>query len=143
MSGNTKKSVCCRKGTRNVSISSFIKFSRQLQSSPHGAITAVFNPSVAQLQRFMKLCLPFSLFLSRLGRLSASTSSPILPAPMLDIYSRSKDSVALVCRVPEGHLGVHFMLYRQTEKVFFLFLSEVFSSTSGLLWFLFFSPLLI
>ncbi|XP_027138185.1 uncharacterized protein LOC104929851 isoform X1 [Larimichthys crocea] len=51
------------------------------------------------------------------GRLSASTSSPNLPAPMLDIYSRSKDSVALVCRVPEGHLGVHFMLYRQTEKV--------------------------
>ncbi|TMS23528.1 hypothetical protein E3U43_008834 [Larimichthys crocea] len=36
---------------------------------------------------------------------------------MLDIYSRSKDSVALVCRVPEGHLGVHFMLYRQTEKI--------------------------
>lgn len=51
------------------------------------------------------------------GRLSASTSSPTLLAPELDIYLRSKDSVVLVCRTPEGHRGVLFMLYRLREKV--------------------------
>ncbi|XP_078136933.1 uncharacterized protein LOC144537242 isoform X1 [Sander vitreus] len=51
------------------------------------------------------------------GRLSASTSSPPLPAPKLDIYLRSKSAVVLVCRAPEGHRGVHFMLYRTREKV--------------------------
>ncbi|XP_044044938.1 uncharacterized protein LOC122872903 isoform X4 [Siniperca chuatsi] len=51
------------------------------------------------------------------GRLSASTSSPILPAPKLDINLRLKDSVVLVCRAPEGHRGVLFMLYRLTENV--------------------------
>ncbi|XP_045903900.1 uncharacterized protein LOC123970076 [Micropterus dolomieu] len=59
------------------------------------------------------------LFTSRQlwGRLSASTSSPTLLAPELDIYLRSKDSVVLVCRTPEGHRGVLFMLYRLREKV--------------------------
>ncbi|XP_070684219.1 uncharacterized protein [Pempheris klunzingeri] len=51
------------------------------------------------------------------GRLSASTSSPTLPAPTLDIYLGSKDSVVLVCRAPEGHRGVLFKLYRFREKV--------------------------
>ncbi|KAL7404285.1 hypothetical protein ABVT39_012512 [Epinephelus coioides] len=51
------------------------------------------------------------------GRLSASTSSPALPAPKLDIYSRSKSSVVLVCRAPEGQQGFHFMLYRDRDKV--------------------------
>ncbi|XP_034713578.1 uncharacterized protein LOC117935482 isoform X1 [Etheostoma cragini] len=51
------------------------------------------------------------------GRPLASTSSPPLPAPKLDIYLRSKSSVVLVCRAPEGHQGVNFMLYRTTEKV--------------------------
>ncbi|XP_031141777.1 uncharacterized protein LOC116040500 isoform X2 [Sander lucioperca] len=51
------------------------------------------------------------------GRLSASTSSPPLPAPKLDIYSRSKSAVVLVCQAPEGHRGVNFMLYRTREKV--------------------------
>ncbi|KAM7394098.1 hypothetical protein PAMP_020918 [Pampus punctatissimus] len=51
------------------------------------------------------------------GRLSASTSSPILPAPTLDIYLRSKESVVLICHVPEGYTGVFFMLYRFKDKV--------------------------
>ncbi|XP_029294317.1 uncharacterized protein LOC115012641 isoform X2 [Cottoperca gobio] len=51
------------------------------------------------------------------GRLSASTSSTTLPAPKLDIYSRSKDSVVLVCRAPEGRRGVQFMLYEVREMV--------------------------
>ncbi|KAF7213119.1 uncharacterized protein [Nothobranchius furzeri] len=49
--------------------------------------------------------------------LSASTSSPTLPTPTLDISSRSRDSVVLVCRAPGGSPGVLFMLYRNTEKV--------------------------
>ncbi|KAI3353310.1 hypothetical protein L3Q82_019843 [Scortum barcoo] len=52
------------------------------------------------------------------GRLSASTtSSPILPAPELNIHLRSEDSVVLVCRAPEGQRGVLFMLYRYRGKV--------------------------
>ncbi|XP_029993562.1 uncharacterized protein LOC115421755 [Sphaeramia orbicularis] len=51
------------------------------------------------------------------GRLSASTSPPPLPVPTLDIFSRSKDSVVLVCRVPERHRGVLFKLYRITDMV--------------------------
>ncbi|KAM7419055.1 hypothetical protein PAMA_016254 [Pampus argenteus] len=51
------------------------------------------------------------------GRLSASTSSPTLPPPTLDIYLRSKESVVLTCHVPEGYAGVFFMLYRFKEKV--------------------------
>ncbi|XP_034398609.1 uncharacterized protein LOC117737007 isoform X2 [Cyclopterus lumpus] len=50
------------------------------------------------------------------GRLSASTSSP-LPAPTLYIYSRSKGSVVLACRTPEGHRGDKFMLFRYTEQM--------------------------
>ncbi|XP_063740869.1 uncharacterized protein LOC134865297 isoform X2 [Eleginops maclovinus] len=56
-------------------------------------------------------------FLQLWGRLSASTSSPRLPAPTLDIYSRSKGSVVLVCRAPDGHRGVKFMLFRISEEV--------------------------
>lgn len=62
------------------------------------------------------VCYTFSL--SRPGRLSTSTSSPILPAPTLDIYLRSKDAVVLVCEVPRGQRGVLFMLYRLREEVF-------------------------
>ncbi|XP_034544675.1 leukocyte immunoglobulin-like receptor subfamily B member 3 isoform X2 [Notolabrus celidotus] len=51
------------------------------------------------------------------GSLSAPPSTPTLPAPELDIYRRSEDSVVLVCRAPEGHSGVMFMLYRYREKV--------------------------
>ncbi|XP_035516375.1 uncharacterized protein LOC118327202 isoform X2 [Morone saxatilis] len=51
------------------------------------------------------------------GRLSASTSSPNLPAPELRINLRSKDWVVLVCRAPEGHHGVLFMLYQSREQV--------------------------
>ncbi|XP_022049530.2 uncharacterized protein LOC110950958 [Acanthochromis polyacanthus] len=50
-------------------------------------------------------------------RLSASTSLPPLPPPTLDIYSRSKESVILVCRASEGHHGVVFRLYRFREEV--------------------------
>ncbi|XP_056264817.1 uncharacterized protein LOC130189856 isoform X2 [Pseudoliparis swirei] len=50
------------------------------------------------------------------GRLSASTSSP-LPAPTLYIYSRSKGSVVLACRTPEGHRGDTFMLFRYTDQM--------------------------
>ncbi|XP_035494084.2 uncharacterized protein LOC118313017 isoform X2 [Scophthalmus maximus] len=56
-------------------------------------------------------------FLQVWGRLSTSTSSPILPAPTLDIYLRSKDAVVLVCEVPRGQRGVLFMLYRLREEV--------------------------
>ncbi|XP_005749002.1 uncharacterized protein LOC102198585 isoform X2 [Pundamilia nyererei] len=51
------------------------------------------------------------------GRLSASTTSVTLPAPTLEIYSKSKDSVVLVCRAPEGNTGVLFMLYERRKKV--------------------------
>ncbi|XP_036971978.1 uncharacterized protein LOC119029324 isoform X1 [Acanthopagrus latus] len=53
------------------------------------------------------------------GRLSASTSTlpPPPPAPELNIYSRSGDSVVLVCRAPEGHRGVLFRLYRYRDMV--------------------------
>ncbi|XP_072239971.1 uncharacterized protein [Leuresthes tenuis] len=56
-------------------------------------------------------------FLQLWGRHSASTSSNTLPPPSLDIYSKSKDSVVLICQAPEVHSGVLFMLYRKTEKV--------------------------
>ncbi|XP_056892377.1 uncharacterized protein LOC130527699 isoform X1 [Takifugu flavidus] len=51
------------------------------------------------------------------GGLSASTSSPELPAPELSIYSRSEDVVVLACRAPQGQQGVLFMLYRYDAKV--------------------------
>ncbi|KAK9540041.1 hypothetical protein VZT92_002515 [Zoarces viviparus] len=52
------------------------------------------------------------------GRLSASTSSPLpAPAPTLYIHARSKSSVVLACRTPEGHRGDKFMLYRDRKKV--------------------------
>ncbi|XP_050926641.1 uncharacterized protein LOC108875907 isoform X4 [Lates calcarifer] len=51
------------------------------------------------------------------GRLSASTSLPPLPVPTLDVYSRSKDSVVLNCKVPQGHHGFHFKLYRFRDMV--------------------------
>ncbi|XP_047432545.1 uncharacterized protein LOC125000860 isoform X2 [Mugil cephalus] len=55
------------------------------------------------------------------GRLSASTFPPPPPspppAPTLEINLRSKDSLVLVCRAPEGHHGVVFMLYRVRKKV--------------------------
>ncbi|CAN9510509.1 unnamed protein product [Ophioblennius macclurei] len=53
------------------------------------------------------------------GRLLASTSSSTLPAPTLDIYSRSEDAVVLICRVPEGHNGFVFKLYQDTDEVDF------------------------
>ncbi|KAI9545725.1 hypothetical protein NQZ68_034495 [Dissostichus eleginoides] len=56
-------------------------------------------------------------FLQLWGRLSASTSSPTLTSPTLDIYSRSKGSVVLVCRAPDGQRGVKFMLYRNEKEV--------------------------
>ncbi|XP_076026350.1 uncharacterized protein LOC143016103 [Genypterus blacodes] len=56
-------------------------------------------------------------FLQLPGKVSASTSAPTLPAPLLEVLSRSRDSVLLVCRAPAGHLGVVFMLYNVTEKV--------------------------
>lgn len=49
------------------------------------------------------------------GRLSASTSSPDLPAPELSIYWRSEDTAVLVCRAPQGQQGVLFMLYRRYD----------------------------
>ncbi|XP_026214607.1 uncharacterized protein LOC113161313 [Anabas testudineus] len=49
--------------------------------------------------------------------LSASESCTTLPKPMLHIYLKSKDSVVLVCRTPEGHRGVVFRLYRLREEV--------------------------
>ncbi|XP_059187741.1 uncharacterized protein LOC131970372 [Centropristis striata] len=51
------------------------------------------------------------------GRLLASTSSPSLPAPKLDIYLRSRGSVVLLCRAPEGQRSLHFRLYRSREQV--------------------------
>ncbi|XP_016526805.1 alpha-1B-glycoprotein isoform X1 [Poecilia formosa] len=54
---------------------------------------------------------------NRSERVSASTSSPTLPTPTLDIYSRSGDSVVLVCQAPRGHSGIVFMLYRDTKKM--------------------------
>ncbi|KAM7009450.1 uncharacterized protein LKV04_001417 isoform 2-T2 [Tautogolabrus adspersus] len=51
------------------------------------------------------------------GRLSASTSSPTLPAPKLDIHLRTEGSVVLVCRASQGHRGVLFMLYKYREMV--------------------------
>ncbi|KAI4832741.1 hypothetical protein KUCAC02_015694 [Chaenocephalus aceratus] len=56
-------------------------------------------------------------FLQLWGRLSASTSSPTLTSPTLDIYLRSKSSVVLVCRAPDGQRGVKFMLYRNEKEV--------------------------
>ncbi|CAJ1053570.1 leukocyte immunoglobulin-like receptor subfamily B member 3 isoform X1 [Xyrichtys novacula] len=55
--------------------------------------------------------------LSLWGSLSASTTSPTLPAPELHIHLRSRDLVVLVCRVPQGHHGANFMLYRYMEQV--------------------------
>ncbi|XP_075899451.1 uncharacterized protein LOC142899625 isoform X4 [Nelusetta ayraudi] len=57
------------------------------------------------------------VFLQCWGRLLASTSSTPLLAPELSIYSRSEDSVVLVCQAPIGHQGIHFMLYDNTKKV--------------------------
>ncbi|XP_069386582.1 uncharacterized protein [Paralichthys olivaceus] len=51
------------------------------------------------------------------AQLSTSTSPASLPAPALDIYLRSKDSVVLTCEVPHGHHGVIVMLYRFREMV--------------------------
>ncbi|MED6273934.1 hypothetical protein CHARACLAT_011343 [Characodon lateralis] len=55
--------------------------------------------------------------LQLLEKLSASTSTPTIPTPTLDIYSWSGDSVVLVCRAPKGHRGVQFMLYRDTKEM--------------------------
>jgi len=92
---------------------------------PLGAFTAA-----ASLLRQLKMCKTqlilaacetfLSLSRSCLGRLSASTSSP-LPAPTLYIYSRSKGSVVLACRTPEGHRGDTFMLFRYTDQVYMFF----------------------
>ncbi|CAG5941992.1 unnamed protein product, partial [Menidia menidia] len=48
---------------------------------------------------------------------SASSTAYTLPPPSLNIYSRSKDSVVLICQAPEGHFGIRFMLYNKTEQV--------------------------
>ncbi|XP_068178099.1 uncharacterized protein [Antennarius striatus] len=57
------------------------------------------------------------LFTLHWGQIPASASSLTLPAPELDIYLRSEDLVGLVCRAPEGHHGVEFMLYQNRTKV--------------------------
>ncbi|XP_017285929.1 uncharacterized protein LOC108244326 isoform X2 [Kryptolebias marmoratus] len=59
----------------------------------------------------------FMLTSVHLDSLSASTSSPTLPTPTLNMSSRRGDSVVLVCRAPGGHRGLEFMLYRDTDKV--------------------------
>ncbi|XP_029906057.1 uncharacterized protein LOC115358291 [Myripristis murdjan] len=51
------------------------------------------------------------------GRILASTAPSAAPAPVLEVSSRSSDSVVLICRAPAGHLGVLFSLYRVTEPV--------------------------
>lgn len=145
--------------TGNISILSFMSHCNFLNScnhqfgtkwaSPHVAITAVFLHACCTAVLLLHLkrnlstssdsCCMLYLSLSCLGRLSASTSSPPLPAPKLDIYSRSKSAVVLVCQAPEGHRGVNFMLYRTREKVLFFkdiyIFSDVFCLITGLLWF--------
>ncbi len=113
-------------------------------ASPHVFTCPLHSYTVAPAQReFVQLswlllyATPLSL--SYLGRISASTSSPVLPAPELDIYLWSEDSVVLVCRAPEGRRGVLFVLFRFREEVTFLEDVFVFSVVScaatGLLWF--------
>lgn len=58
-----------------------------------------------------------NLYSPLLGRLLASTSGPPLVAPELSVYSKSEDSVVLVCQAPRGHQGILFMLYDHTRKV--------------------------
>uniref|UniRef100_UPI003AAD850B uncharacterized protein n=1 Tax=Centroberyx gerrardi TaxID=166262 RepID=UPI003AAD850B len=48
---------------------------------------------------------------------STSTAPLVLPAPVLEVSSRSRDSVVLVCRAPAGHRGVLFSLFRVTQEV--------------------------
>ncbi|XP_056137016.1 immunoglobulin superfamily member 1-like isoform X2 [Lampris incognitus] len=47
------------------------------------------------------------------------TSLPhlVLPVPSLEVLSRSKGSLVLVCRAPAGHRGVQFTLYRDKDQV--------------------------
>ncbi|TNN83691.1 hypothetical protein EYF80_006209 [Liparis tanakae] len=72
---------------------------------------------MCKTQLILAACESFlSLSRSCLGRLSASTSSP-LPAPTLYIYSRSKGSVVLACRTPEGHRGDNFTLFRYRDQM--------------------------
>ncbi|XP_042341866.1 alpha-1B-glycoprotein-like isoform X2 [Plectropomus leopardus] len=87
-----------------------------------GALSHIFSVllvSKMQVERGQSLWIYTLLlnFLQLWGQLSASTSPPPLPAPILDIYSRSKGSVVLVCRAPKGHQGLHFKLYRDRENV--------------------------
>ncbi|XP_053273793.1 uncharacterized protein LOC128433888 isoform X1 [Pleuronectes platessa] len=51
------------------------------------------------------------------GQLSTASSCLTPPPPALDIYVRSKDKVVLTCKVPEGHHGVFFLLYRFRDRV--------------------------
>ncbi|XP_060940886.1 uncharacterized protein LOC133018522 [Limanda limanda] len=51
------------------------------------------------------------------GQLSTASSCLIPPPPALDIYVRSKNTVVLTCKVPEGHHGVFFLLYRFRDRV--------------------------
>ncbi|XP_057699952.1 uncharacterized protein LOC130920624 isoform X2 [Corythoichthys intestinalis] len=51
------------------------------------------------------------------GTLWASTSPSNPPAPELLIRSRSGNSVVLVCRASEGHLGILFRLFRFRQEV--------------------------
>nr|XP_020452759.1 leukocyte immunoglobulin-like receptor subfamily A member 6 isoform X2 [Monopterus albus] len=51
------------------------------------------------------------------GRFSGSYSSYIHPAPSLEIYKKSRDSVVLICQAPKGYHGVLFKLYRNREQV--------------------------
>lgn len=83
-----------------------------------------------------------SPFLS-VGKVSASTSPPPLPAPLLEVLSRSRDSVLLVCRAPPGHLGVMFMLHKVTEEVIvtqmhMLSVQVIHTPSLGFLWLFFF-----
>lgn len=118
--------------------------------SSHVAITAGFShvcfttALLLHLRRnlwnLVNFCWMLYLSPSYIGSLFASKPCTTLPQPMLDIYVKSKDSVVLVCRSPEGYHGVVFMLYRLTEKVIILrmcicFLGCVIQNTSGLLWF--------
>lgn len=82
------------------------------------SVSLLFGSRMACIRGFSLWFYPAILTLLQLMEiLSASTSSPAPPAPTLDIYSRSGDSVVLVCRAPEGYSGTAFMLYCDTVKM--------------------------
>lgn len=94
------------KVTKNVFLYAFYT-AIALLLHPKGICGAFLIPAVN------KVCLPW------LGRILASTDPSAAPAPVLEVSSRSSDSVVLICQAPAGHLGVLFRLYRVTEEVNF------------------------